>query len=306
MPKHEKINFTKYPKCQIPKFGMETTFAIDLPAPKGWQENEELWDVMLAVTADQFCQHNSLKHEWRENISTDPGCIEVATPPYENFQEYMKDYTSFAKEMKANGFTQSSCHYLYSEGMCHQNFDMVELKREMGSEKLKIFIKNMLCYVQQHPSICWSFLNPYDNHNAMIKGKTDGNWEALNATTYHVCYRFINMKDFDHYQASSAHPLYNSARMEMRFFMMPRNPLEMSCHYYFATQLINYIYQITMDGKEIEFDKNFPYSKYTFNKAFTEIQNVCREIGFDYKDMLKVGKKQILKERMSLGKKYYN
>ena len=308
----------KYPMCVTTSYGAEPTYCQDMPVYESFTRNpddsrkNEYWDGLLKRVNEYFLSNKNLmlKHDWRNHIHIDPGVVEVSTPVYNEFDKYVEDYISFEKEMKSAGFISSSIYYLYSEGMCHQNFGLRELKEKLRNEKYQQFCANLLHFVQQHPSICWTFLGPYDNHNAVIKGCTDGGNDVFvefENSKREVAYRCLNFKDYDDdncYERPSG--FHTASRLELRFFMMPRNEKEMVCQYYFASCLLNYIFDITKKGKKIEFKKDLNYKDYTYESAVDEITKVCHEIGFEFQDIVEVGKLEILQERINLGETHMN
>ena len=305
----KKINdyLKKYKQSLVFKeFGAELTFAPDMAIPKAWliPENEHLWEYFLDEMCGAFESYHKIKHPWADNIYADPGVVEIPSDVETDFNLFMRMYVSIVEKMKYNGFIPSSVYYLYSEGQCHQNFGMNEALKVLGVDKFRIFQKNLLYYIQQNPALSWIFLGPYDNHNAIIRGVPDDHHSnALNESIDPMGFRFLNFKDIQY------NPEYggsDTARVELRFFMMPRTPEEMCCHYFFAVNLLDYIFKITQEGKVLEFRSDHPYDKYTYETAVKSLKKICGEISFDFSDIQKVGKLKILKERLDLGSDYMN
>jgi hypothetical protein len=180
-------------------------------------------------------------------------------------------------DFRDNGWLiPSSCISLETEGGCHINFNM-----EYKSNQYDIMnrLRNYLCF---NPSICWMFLSPYDNVSSKIRYKYD-------ITGYQKGDMIIY------------HEMQN--RLELRFFMMPRDMKEFDVHFEFANKLMLYC-----ESNENKLFKShtprIKYSQYTYPNMMKEFRQVCKDIGFDYQKVVDCKKLPLVRLRFELGPKH--
>jgi len=179
---------------------------------------------------------------------------------------------------KAN-LLPSSMVSIETEGGCHVNID---LSRVIDCEKTDVieFQRNLAAFLNSVPGIVWMCLSPNDNESSKIKYLSD-----YSTTEKGDC---INNRD---------------EYMELRFFVMPADELELEFHLNLANAIMWYIFEETQKGSVFTF-KNTRQSlaAYTYDKALEETLQALKTIGISAEDAMFLGKFDELKTRISYGK----
>lgn len=315
---HSQTNNMKQKKL-FSKFGMEPTFYPNfLNFPDIWYEKiyyshtDGPWLNLMTNIIDQMRGDDiktRVKHPWLTRKSVNDGSVlEIPTPVYYKWDVFEKNYESLIKKLGVWGFVPSSEVCLESEGGCHLSFSFLEKTMEFGMERTTQAISNLISYVQNHPSILWTFLSPWDNNSSEIAlsrcygsmGK--GYFLTHHKTSESTYSKKLNPKFFRNTPPPN---IYLNDRVELRFFMMPRNMEECKLHFDFANALLHYIWNETMKDRNIQ--KTMTQEKlrkYEFSGASDEIQSVCKTIGIDPKRLIASGKDELMKFRFSLGRDY--
>lgn len=274
-------------KFELPKsdtyfsrFAMEPTFTPDLKkfgdmqAIVNYEENYEEVNEFLVEKVLPNIEKDFEKAHNDENV------LEIPTEIFNSFSKFSRYYKKMVSLCKKNGFTESSNTCMEVEGGCHLNFDLGKFNRE----QIEKFVRRLSRYLNNNPSICWSFLSPYDNVSANIK-------VGVNTIDN---YPFFGKGDF---------LTYFNDRLELRFFMMPRDFSEMKLNYDFAVKLLRYCFK-TINNKSAKVNSKTDLQNKTFEGSVVELKKVCKEIGFDFK--LLSGKVKLMKERFTFGKEFLN
>lgn len=209
---------------------------------------------------------------------------------------------------------------MISEGGCHINFDLSEFK--LSEKVMEKKLRSLINYVLSNPSIVWAFLSPFDNVSSKIATNPNQKGEFLiahygtkriNKASVYEDVKIIysdGREETERRKISSGESEYirEYERLELRFFMMPRDLTEMELHFQFANTLMNYIWgsKNPIEHKSGDGYLKHRLAKYNYNRASKEILEVCKEIGFKNTDDLIKYKLPLLKERMNLGPKYKN
>ncbi len=274
------------------KFGMETTWGIERKfLPKKFfkiydDDRSSLADEIISQFSESFIESLELKHKkhpWFDtedtegNVCNDGGMMEIATPTYTSFQDFMFDYRKLKKELEEWNFTESSNTCMETEGGCHINIDTEWIENKHSSEFADKFVHNLKTYIYNNHSIVWTFLAPNDNNSSVLSRHPNSKGEY-----------FIEHGNY----------------CELRFFMMPRNLEEMELHWNFTNSLIQYIYQETVGGVKYTLKSASELSNTTFKQSVSIMKSVCKDLKFDYKRLVQVGKIKLLKTRHSYGKNW--
>lgn len=212
-----------------------------------------------------------------ESMGVDGDTIEISTVVFNCKQDLIKYFKKLNKQLSDFDLVPSSITDLQNEGGCHINIDLLR--------NSNIILKDLTTYLYNNPSICWTFLSPYDNVSAIIT------LDPLDKGDM-IYLRGSEGKDDKDY-------------LELRFFMMPRTIKEMECHIDFAQCLMKFI---LLKKQRIKVNKllKFDMQNFTFEQSLDNIQKVCKEIGFDFNRIKSNGKIDLLKQRHDFGKEFLN
>lgn len=309
--KFEKL--TPDPRTTFGKFGLELTFMPNVKLPDIWvtDSNESIWHEVTRQMSRSVKDDANISHDWWENIEMDDNGLELPTPTVETFDEFMVEYKKLSKELKHWGLVPSSNICMESEGGCHQNFDLEWMTNLHGNTFSCNFLFNLINYIRTYPSITWCFLSPYDNISSTLGYHNEGsyvqnqgrlnNWGKGDFLTVHGSPAYHDGEP--NYKLGMNRVDY----VELRFFMMPRNNREMKCHWEFTNKLLLYIYHKTCEG--VKFEKpegqnKDSFKEITYQKAKSMVNKVCTDIGYDFVELKRVGKFDLLQQRFDLGEEY--
>lgn len=309
--KFEKL--TPDPRTTFGKFGLELTFMPNVKLPDIWvtDSNESIWHEVTRQMSRSVKDDANISHDWWENIEMDDNGLELPTPTVETFDEFMVEYKKLSKELKHWGLVPSSNICMESEGGCHQNFDLEWMTNLHGNTFSCNFLFNLINYIRTYPSITWCFLSPYDNISSTLGYHNEGsyvqnqgrlnNWSKGDFLTVHGSPAYHDGEP--NYKLGMNRVDY----VELRFFMMPRNNREMKCHWEFTNKLLLYIYHKTCEG--VKFEKpegqnKDSFKEITYQKAKSMVNKVCTDIGYDFVELKRVGKFDLLQQRFDLGEEY--
>jgi hypothetical protein len=209
-------------------------------------------------------------------VYNDAGNIEVPTGKSNDYNQTRKLMVKLFEQMEKHYLQPSSLADLQTEGSCHINFNMKPLAQTR--DKIMNVMKNFVC---SHPSIVWMFLSPYDDQSSVV--------------TYRPSISSYRKGHFLCWHSGQQ-------RLELRFFMMPRDMKEFDIHFEFANRLMLWSEEHMND--KIPFKRKRLLKQYTPQFAINEFKDVCKTIGFDYQKVVNIGKLDLLKTRFELGSKY--
>lgn len=300
------------------QFGLELTYMPKIQIPDFVYQSQYAWEKIFS-TIIEYAHHvdvlRGIKNAGWE-IEEDDANLEVKSPKFSSWEKFKLDYSKIGENLKSLNFENSSNIDMVSEGGCHINFDLSAF--ELDEVKMQARLRNVINFIVDNPSIVWSFLSPFDNVSSRLTRIPNSKGEFLiahydtNKITKPAVYETVQITypdgrvEFENRETSESSSQYikEYERLELRFFMMPRDLKELDLHFQFANALMNYTWGL---GKsyEIDFDKvRHGYSKYNYGKAKSEILKVCEIIGFKNTQDLIEYKFPLLKQRMSKGPNY--
>ena len=317
------------------KLGFEPTFFPKLNLPAYIGEGSRIYGDEYWIMAYGM-YYSSINGKIVKLISNlgfskyvDSGSMELpTTKEYTDYALLKKQYRKLVRGLFKLKLHPSSKLCLMSEGGCHLNFSLSEV-RDKGTSYTHLFLSNYRNYVLSHPSIVWMFLSPYDNVSSMLifRGNVlkydKGDFFTVRRCEDEVCTEQLNdsktiemlitnevVIQSSYIQHSWDTIEYNwgvcfkeVGYIELRHFMMPRNDKEFDVHVEFANQLLGYIKHLTDEGECLRFrDKDI--KRYTYLQTKREFVEVCQTVEFDFNKVKGVGKLQLLQKRFKLGKNY--
>lgn len=295
-PKPQKL--IGYPKNYNKLFsnvGVEATFypritidpRLDALVPDSWD------DAVAAICEETLETIKKNLHPWLTNKYVDEGCLEIpSSHEYTSVNGITKDFIKLLKIMESYGFDTSSKIDRSIEGGCHINFnlqDKLDKYADVNYKLVNLFVDNLVCFLNNNPSIVWAFLAPEDNESSRIITKL----QVGHCYDKYPCLRYKDaVKEY----------------IELRFFMMPRDVKEFHYHIRVADAILKYVWNQTIKSPRhrIFHIKNTgdQLKKYTYTKALNELKEVCKILRLSYQEFESFNKHLMLKERFSFGKKY--
>jgi hypothetical protein len=210
-----------------------------------------------------------------EQIYNDEGLVEVCTNPTTSRRELVKMLKLSTKVLAEHGFVPSVERDLLQDGGCHINIDppkslFKDYPGYWGNDKEinHQFIDFARDFIKANPGIKWAFLIPNDIYSC------SGD-------------HFLEPKD--------------DKFIELRFFRMVNNEFELNMWLDFAQLLMHYLYK---NWNKLGRPITKPLHTFTEKEVLLSLKKVCKEIGFDYRLLVKNGNIESIKTRISWGKRF--
>lgn len=225
----------------------------------------------------------------RWKVENDDVCLEISTGKSSNFKSIMNDVQLMESRLEKIGYIASSLADMEVEGGCHINIDLKKLN-DMHSDLPGIFVNRIAILLCKFPSAVWAFLSPNDNNSSRIVYNKEVNvYSKGDMLTYSSSYD----------------------KLELRFFMMPRNSNEAHLHYDFAMAILKHtLHELVKDYEKAHVpSSNFKFDALslktiTYENAIKNLKKLCKIIKFDFKRIEDARKLELLEERISYGSKW--
>lgn len=228
---------------------------------------------------------------WINTTCIDGGNIEIrSTHEHKTLKPLLKDYTKLINYLDSAGYYPSSVIDRNVEGGCHINFNLANKTSNINNTGIvKKFVDNIVGFLNNYPSIVWSYLAPEDNASSNILTHVE-----------HDVYLYEKGNCITIRQQGG-----NMGCIELRFFMMPKTIQEFSFIIRSADAILKYLWNETLNGKSWSI-KNTPIGlkTYTLTRALKEINKLLPILGISKEEFTKYDKFTALKERFEFNTDY--
>lgn len=290
------------------EFAAEPTFSIDMSQYKLPAFMQDAANDMASDAADYLETHLMRKckkdHPWIIKTYVDGGNLEIPSTIYKSKHSFLKDYKSLVSYLNGKfKFVPSSLIDMEIEGGCHLNFK-VPVTPNDGEFKERFF-KNLRNFIHKNPAMVWAFLAPTDNQSSIVEWEEPLDYRKGHYMTLRNLYGNTMAKSLWSHETDQ-HLYRKVRRIELRFFVMPKTISEMELHIDFAQQLLNWVWDRTVKGKEVTSELGYLKGKkaYDRNYAINQVISVCREIEFPFQRLVKHGKIDNLSDRFDYHRGY--
>jgi hypothetical protein len=317
-------------KTVFGKFGMEPTFHPEFTVPDWATENNwDYWENIVDILCTAL-RKKKFKHPWWKNAYVDYVNLEIPTTTYIKFSAFKTDYLKLTNFLKKYNTKPSSLLCMDSEGGCHITVSLEKLpKKVLHTLKLKkreaiqnrrfnhgpwdrplddtfdvtyrkAFCNNLLTFMAAHPPLVWACLSPNDNYSSTIPLSSFRG--IIRTRLYKENFFTVRNKRGEVKQLLSDS---EEDRVELRFFMMPRNTKELKFHYDYGNAILHHIKNLTDEKGLIKPKKTVLTTKsYNFTKAKKELAVIFRKLGISYQEYVDLGKEDLLRKRFENGIKW--
>lgn len=271
---------------------IEPTFYYDFSPLKIDVDNmdEDNFDTLQSVMINEFLDNRKkYKNPLLKKAHIDHDALEISFQK-DSVKNILSKFGSLQKFLKRKGFIPSSIVSLETEGGCHLNVDLTDIK-----EKTNLLV-NLRNYLLSNQCIAWSFLSPYDEQSSVHSEYSI--FDLRKGDFFTV--RSVSSSDFGSSSYISDYGMPDQKEkairyVELRFFCMPKNSKELQVNIEFAQKLLRYL-----EANDIEFPNNWELNPVKLETEIEKLKTVCKKIGFPYKTLEKYGKVQNLEDRFHL------